>query len=319
MKTRFFLVAAVLITLAACSKDSDINNVTDGKPVALGVTGVIDGMAKTRAVDNKWSYKDKIGVSGTSGSLTYENLEYDYVHNSSGEFKPYYTAVYYGADEGTFTAYYPYTATSAMIDGKIKGDITQQGGQNYEKIDYLFALATKGTKTAPNVNFQFAHKMSKLILHMRPGDGFTFGASESSFGSYKFILSQLHPEVTFDPKDGTIEAAGDIKDLEFHNKENNINPSSEQINGSYYTVLNFILCPETVTGGIQLSVINTEKNVTYKTVLKTNDDTGDMIMTSGKRYDYTVTVNKTGLTISNAQITDWEREWDEGKEVDATI
>lgn len=314
MKTRFFLVATMLITLAACSKDNDINDVTDGQPVALGVTGAIDGMIETRAVDNEWIYKDKIGISGTSGSLTYENLGYDYVDYSSGKFKPSTTAVYYGADEGTFTAYYPYTATTAMIDGKINGDITQQGSQDYMKIDYLFAPATKGTKTSPNVNFQFAHKMSKLILHMIPGDGFTNGTSDSQFANYKFILSKLHSKVTFDPKDGTVEAAGDIKDLTFQyvsGRGGNINPAGEYIN--------FILCPETVTGGIQLSIINTEKNVTYKTVLKTDDETGDMVMTSGKRYDYTVKVNKTGLTISNAQITDWVREWEDGKKVNATI
>lgn len=324
MKTRFFLVATMLITLAACSKDNEINDVTDGQPVALGVTGAIDGMIETRAVDNKWSYKDKIGISGTSGSLTYENLGYDYVDNTSGEFNPSTTAVYYGADKGTFTAYYPYTATTAMIDEKINGDITRQGSQDYKKIDYLFAPATKGTKTSPNVNFQFAHKMSKLILHMRPGDGLRYGTSESNFANYKFILSKLHSKVTFDPKDGTVEATGDIKDLTFQDvedtNESNINPSSEYINDFYYyTVLNFILCPETVTGGIQLSIINTEKNVTYTTVLKTDDEIGDMVMTSGKRYDYTVKVNKTGLTISNAQITDWVREWEDGKEVNATI
>ena len=79
MKSKY-LVAALAMTLAACSNDETENNVTD-EPVAARFYGEISE-ATTRAAGTTWTTDDAIGVTGKSGSKEYTNIKYKYVAQS---------------------------------------------------------------------------------------------------------------------------------------------------------------------------------------------------------------------------------------------
>lgn len=133
-----------------------MNNITDSKQVAVEVTAGIEGVT-TRMKNTTWQSGDEIGVFGTSGKMSYSNYRYQWT--SGNAFKPYSNVIYYGDEEGQFTAYYPYAAAKDITDNKITRKLLEQYSTYLDdQIDFLYAEAT-GTKDDPQVDFQFKHKM----------------------------------------------------------------------------------------------------------------------------------------------------------------
>ena len=115
MRKVYFFAAALVATLTGCD-NSEMNNITDSKQVAVEVTAGIEGVT-TRMKNTTWQSGDEIGVFGTSGKMSYSNYRYQWT--SGNAFKPYSNVIYYGDEEGQFTAYYPYAAAKDITDNKI--------------------------------------------------------------------------------------------------------------------------------------------------------------------------------------------------------
>lgn len=309
MNSRFYLLAAALVTLAACGNDNEMtdNATNNGELVPLQVTGSISG-AKTRiTLDNQWETGDEIGISGISGKLTYSN--YYYIYKSDAEFEPGSAGtsnkIYFGSATGKFNAYYPYRAKSSIKDGKI----TQTMGNYIKTRDLLFAKDLEVSKGDP-LALEFDHKMSMLVLHMKAGTGF-FDSSFSNDGRSIMIgFSSVKSQVAFDITNGTATPTGDPLEP--------FSPTAynEPTSGYYYRV---ILCPETIEGGITFSF--NKDNVTYTALLTTNkeEDNPVMEMEPGKVYEYTITVHKTEMIPSKVTINSWEKAWNGSNDVEATV
>ena len=85
---------------------------------------------------------------GTSGKMSYSNYRYQWT--SGNAFKPYSNVIYYGDEEGQFTAYYPYAAAKDITDNKITRKLLEQYSTYLDdQIDFLYAEAT-GTKDDPS-------------------------------------------------------------------------------------------------------------------------------------------------------------------------
>lgn len=302
--SRFYLLAAALVTLAACGSDKDGDNTpVNEEPVAVKVTGSINNVKviKTRAADNQWESDDQIGVSGTSGELAYNNIPYKY--DAGSDFKPESGVIYFGATTGTFNAYHPYIATGESITKEIK---------NQEKtLDFLYAENVTVNRNEPTLALKFDHKMSLLKLHMKAGEGFT-NDDFSDSRNFEVKLSEVSSQAVFNIKNGEV-AVGGAKGI-------TLRPTvyKETIGeqASYYLLI--ILCPETIQNGITFSYV--KDNISYDAQLITNEGGDDvMAMEPGKEYEYEITIDKTKVNVSSVTINEWTAAWLENRKVNASI
>lgn len=285
---KIFLLATATAALMACSNnDEPLNN----ELIAARIIANI-GASDTRATGTNWSANDEIGVTSGSGT-SYANVKYT-TTEGNGTFTGGSIFFPDATTNVTFTAYYPFSGTSGTVPGTsgvISSDTkaANQTTTNQPKIDYLWATQS-ATGENPNVTFQFAHKMCKLTLKLVQGNDVTISQVT------KYSLSGLVLEGTFNTTNGTAAAKtdGTVENLE-------MNVSNVTSNSEY----SLILYPQTITGGVTLSI--TCDNLTYSCPLKVNNS--DLsAMTAGNNYSFTVTVSKKGLIITNSSISDWTEE-----------
>ena len=281
MKKIYFYVAVLAAIFVGCD-NGEMDNVANDGQVAIEVSAGIEG-AKTRMVDTKWETRDKMGIFGKSGKLEYSNRCYNWISGNTSEASS--NIIYYGAEIGSFTAYYPYAENKGSNIQIKDGKLTRN-------------LLTQVT--------QFEHKMSKLTLKLVPGEGYkTMSYQPGNFSSYwNFSFSSLHSKVSFEIATRKVEPLEDVGKLDFVYSQNGFNggdyDTDEKV--TYYT---FILCPgEFVEGGlgVDLTYDNTD-GYTLHTELLTGDNV--FATEAGKEYMYTVTLNKTKLDVSNTTIKSW--------------
>ena len=73
MKTRFFALAALALTLVACNNDNDNENL-NGDPVAAQFTASI--APATRASGTTWTGGDRIGITDIGNDSQYGNVPF---------------------------------------------------------------------------------------------------------------------------------------------------------------------------------------------------------------------------------------------------
>ena len=287
MKKLLFLAAATL-SLAACNNNDD--NYID-QPVEAHISATIGQSAVSRASETSWEEGDSIGISMTGNGINYVNLKYT-TEAGNGIFTG--TGMYFKThiDPLTLIAYYPFTGsedtTPEIVEVSTTADLQNPDGQ--PTFDFLYANLENVTGRNPNVEFTFAHKMSKISLIFKNGN---VGTDISRITSYQ--IDGLILEGTFNPLTGVCSANADA------------DPST----------LALTIPAGTLTKGDELSPIIVFPQATAgKTVtLRIHDneeqdyicklDFGTEGLVSGNNYLYTITVSKTGLTV-NSTIADWE-------------
>lgn len=283
-------LAATLFAFSACSKDKndDRNDLVDNTaPVAARFTaGIV-----TRAFDQQWEVNDSIGVTGTSGDIEYQNVNYRTIAGDGA-----FTAVTAGTEiyfqvpaPTTFTAYYPFTGMSGTLPGLLNASTDKQ--KNQKTFDFLYGTGT-GSKATPSVAFQFGHRMSKCILNIKPGADISF--ADITGGSS--TLTGVNHNGEFNPSTGIATATGfDVSPWAMSTKATASDVTVPV--GSETRTYSLILFPQTMG------------TLSYGTVIDGQHYTATigtaLTMEANKSYSYNITVNKTGLTISEATITQW--------------
>lgn len=276
----FATIAAALLT--ACGSDADAPGADTPEREAV-VTAGIGQAGASRAAESSWLPGDRIGISGTSGSRVYANRPYS-TADGSGNFAPEASGSIFIQDKTTarFTAYHPFTgadgATPATIAGNTRADMQTAAAQ--PAIDWLWAETT-ADYTDPRLDFRFTHRMSRLSMTFVSGEG----VDVASITGY--TLGGLAMEGSFVPSTGTARATGQpeplaIKDLTV---------------ASGKALPSMILYPQTPTGDVTVSTLL--DGSTYSCSLPLPE------LTAGNDYRFTVTVAKTGLTVSRSTITPW--------------
>ena len=289
-----FMATLAAAVLTACNNDE--NNVIDTGSSQATFTAAIDGQVNTRAFDRTWEAGDAIGISGISGGITYTNVQY--ITDSDGTSGNFTVGtqgneIYYQDDNSvTFTAYYPW-ANLAADATTITADTRAQASQ--KTFDFLWARQT-GSKASPNVQFIFTHKMTKLVLTIRKGDGVSFQEVQDAVLS----LGGFKNNGTFDVTDGTAAATGD-----------NLTTVS-------YTLILFpqvfsspLPITATITGGQSFSA-----TLNFTTA---NENAGDTDAQNewvpGRQYNLSVTLHKSDITVNGCSIQGWDEV--DGGNVDA--
>lgn len=332
MNMKFFILAAAATLLAACTQEDEVQN----NPVEARITAGVSG-PKTRAVDNVWN-ADRIGVmavdapgESTTMGKKYKNVEYQTA--STGTFADFTPAtagdgIFFedASREFTFAAYAPFASSynASNLPGN-NGQITvntenQHTVAKQEAIDYIYATGAKGSKSNPVISFtdntaaggsdcSFKHKMARLILKVQvsAADGFT-DPSVLRFANYK--LGGLIHEGTFDVLTGTATATGTVVNDWMLIESTYPTPTTQTVTYkcvSDYDVntgvmtLTMILLPQTLADYLNLEITPDDgESQAYS-----NKDLIKPALDAGYSYTYTITVKKTGLTLSGSTIENW--------------
>ncbi len=282
-KKTFSAVALATLLLTACQNDEETMQ-TDAR-VALQVTSGI----QTRAFDNQWEKGDEIGIFGfTQGDApaqAYPNVRY-VTKSGNGTFTPDGTTIYLPTDDSylDFVAYYPHTTD--LETGIYTVDVENQSDQS--TIDLMAADTQTADRTDPTVTFNFEHKLSKIVLTFKPGDGMAL----SELTGMKVQLTNQQPLATFDvtQPDGEVVVGTDsptditlLTDADGTSSEGIVLPSA-----------NF--------DGMTLHLELSDGGSFFNWDLK-NSQNADKFE-AGKKYVYDITVNRSGLGVT-ATITDW--------------
>lgn len=291
---RYFLPATLaVLTLSGCANGNDPD--LPGRNGSPAFTATIGG-SQSRAYDRTWEVGDEIGItgcnrtnvcyvtSGGDGSFTVKTAnEQIYFHDNG---------------EATFTAYYPWNNSTAT---KIEADTKDQTKQ--KSFDYLWAKAT-GKKDAPNVAFTFAHKMAKVTLTVKAGEGMVY----DELKAVKFSLSGISHTGTFDEITGST-AVGAVSDAWTFSNFAKYNDTDKTITFS------LIFFPQAFNQPLDLAAVldlpdnknySLKANLDFTTANKEKDgDAARNEWIAGRQYDLTVTLNKTEILLNKCVITAW--------------
>ena len=271
------------LSLTSCQNDEETMQ-TDAR-VALQVTSGI----QTRAYDDQWEKGDEIGIFGfTQGDAptqAYTNVRY-VTTGGDGAFTPDGTTIYLPTDGSSldFVAYYPYTAT-AMTDGVYTVNVTDQSDQS--AIDLMAAGTQTADRSKNTVTFNFEHKLSKIVLTFKPGDGMAL----SELAGMKVQLTNQQPKATFDvtqPDGEVVVGTNTPATLTLNTDADGM--SSEGI-----------VLPSANFDGMTLHLELSDGGGFFNWDL--NNSKADKFE-AGKKYVYDITVNRSGLGVT-ATIEDW--------------
>lgn len=331
MNTKLFILAATATALVACAKENEAPKSSGS--VEAQITANVSG-PKTRAINNMWN-ADVIGVmavdaAGTTTTMgsKYKNAAYRTESTgTSADFTPRMegTGIFFedASDEFTFAAYAPYasSANASALPGD-NGKITiktdnQSTISRQENIDYIYATGAKASKSNPVISFtnntaaggsdcSFKHKMSRLILKVQVSntDGFT-DPGVLKYANYK--LGGLIHEGTFDVSTGTAATAGSVvSDWMLRQCTGAPKTATDKCVATFDAatgVMTFtmILLPQTLANALVLEISpDDEEYQSYS-----NKDMIKPALEAGYSYTYTITVKKTGLTLSGSTIENW--------------
>lgn len=305
MKTKVLLLGTLAISLAACNNDENTTiDIGNGRALFSASIG-----AQTRAFDTSWEGDDQIGITGTTGTKTYTNVAY-HTTNGDGNFTVATPGkeIYYQDDNTVnFTAYYPWNELGAGVT-EISADTWGQSDQ--KNFDFLHATGT-GSKANPNVAFTFSHKMAKLVLTIRKGADVSLDEVKAAV----LLLEGFKHEGTFNITDGTTATKNaSTAGWEFANNSTDpaynapvvVNDQNETV---AYTLIFF---PQTFDSGLDFTAELTGKQ-TFSTTLDftaANKDAGDSEAknewVAGRQYNMSVTLHKTGITVTGCTISKWQ-------------
>lgn len=298
--TRLFAVTSVVAVLlaAGCSEENNepVGNASNAAIVTASI-GKADNVTSTRASNMVWDADDCIGISTSSakGKTNYINIQYK---TDGSVFKPVSGAagedntVYFQDTSPTeFTAYYPYEGVNGTKPGS-NGVITKkltvadQSTANLPAIDYLWAQQTAQSSN-PKVDFQFSHRMSRIILNFKAGAGTVLPTD-----GLTYTLTGLATEGTFNTVTGEAQATGTASTLE----KLPTTTTAGQPTGTA------ILWPQPANSvRLQLTLNST----TFGAALTFPSGTAGEALAPSTSYTFNVNVERTGIEISKADIKDW--------------
>lgn len=282
-KKTFSAVALAALLLTACQNDEETMQ-TDTR-VALQVTSGI----QTRAYDATWEANDEIGIFGftqeDAPTQEYTNVRY-VTKSGNGTFTPDGTTIYLPVDDSylDFVAYYPHT-TFLTADGIYAVDVTDQSIQ--KDIDLMAAGKQRADRVNAKVNFNFKHKLSKVIFNFEAGDGM----DESELAGMTVQLTNQQSKAIFDvtkPESAVNVDTGEPVTLTLNTVANGTSAEGIVLPSENFDGMTLHLA--LVDGG---SFFNWDLNNSSANKFE-----------AGKKYVYDITVNRTGLSVT-ATITDW--------------
>lgn len=302
----YLIPAIAALTLAACSSnENEPVDRTDG-PVPVEFRASV-GVTETRAIDQKWSATDAIGIFMVKAGEPFvpehiseraENIRYVVdatAASTPGAFKPADATIYYPMDDSKvdFYAYYPQgSVTNEETTTHYLYAINVATQTDQEALDLLYSNDVKGKKkTDKTAALTFKHQLCKVILTVEPGKGVSAG----NMSGLTVKVNAQNTTATFDLTAGALKTdAANSADITLFKKAD-----------AY--IYEAILLPDAATSRTFEFDLNNGHDAPFTWAM-------EKALTVGSKYTYTVKLNRTGVEVTG-QIGPWNAE--DGGEVDA--
>ena len=313
MKTKYFLLAAAAMTLAACSNDESDNQVTASEGATEAITLVANVNNVTRGgvsiQEQCFDEGELINVECTPAGGTMTSAVYQAGEASENvnalSINTNETALKWSANGSNVSikAFYPSTVGSSNTSFSVEEtqysstDATDQTA--YKSSDLMIATAADQAKDNGTIALTFSHALSKIIVNLTAGtaDADDIAACEVAINAKKTIAME----------NGVIgDASGEATWITLGTGANTA----------------AIIVPQTITVAKKTdaeAAANTYQLLRVKigTVEKfltiTNNSTDDYVtkeFKTGKKYTFSITVNRTGLELQSSSIGGWDTDTD---------
>lgn len=297
MKTITKLFPLALLTAATMiSCNNKVSTEEQNDKVAVQFGGSIE---VTRAVNDKWTDGDLIGIFMVGGNQTLskgsimENADnIAYGTDGSGAFSPVNEdeIIYFPDNEGEvdFYAYSPHT--TAVNDYRLAIDLTDQSNQ--DALDLMYATVRGCNRSKPQVELKFSHQLSRLVLEVQPGKGLT----QDDLAKLTVKVKDVDTKATFNLDDGLISG---------EETPEGITMKTIEVGKRYEA----ILLPTTSTSREIEFSLNNDPDASFA---RTFTWTMESDIKGGCKYSYTVTLSRTSANVSGS-IKPWEDGGDNGE------
>lgn len=285
-KNQFLGAALALIVLGHSCKNDDYRDLGTNDSPQVQFTSSIAGSVNTRVTGNAWDANDAVGIFMKQGNGLTNPLEANkkYTTGGNGNFSAQGTEIinYPATGSVDFIAYYPYTTT--LSGTALPVNVANQ--TNLAAIDVLYSNNATGlTKTSGAANLTFSHKLSKVELAVKSGNGVT------DITGLQVAYQNVNTTATLDLATGTLSGAA----------------TAQQVTAKTTAQTNTQLVEAILLPGDFSSkeVVFTVGSSTFKWTLPANTT-----FEAGKKYTYDIVLQKasTGNEVAvtgTGTITDW--------------
>lgn len=286
-----FAVSGILL---GCS-DSDDDNNNDIIPIKLTSKVEVEGRDALQSVQIADKQKVSFFVTKTSdiSDIVYDNAlltadgNGNFSYESDGQ-----TVLYYPVEAGNvdFYAVHPYAEAvnlGSVMSFKVIED--QSVLTNYYNSDLLYSQKKDLSKTSSAVPLVFNHKLSKISFLVKQGAGIDL--SELTGIQIMNVLSDINMDVT---SGALIPVSGANTDINVYGVKGTTGEET-QVSG-----MAAIIVPQSfVTDGSKqlFRLVINGVSFYYKPSV-------GILFEEGKAYNYTLTVNNTGIEVTSS-IVDW--------------
>lgn len=318
MKTKFMMMmAAAAMVLTSCSNDDETDNWNGEIRLSSGLA--VQTRANNPDVPDEqiaqgqtvYTWVDKVPIS--DATTAYINA-WTLTAGGDGTFTG--SAQYYPADgakldfyamHGNFT-FNDDAAFPTTIPHAVEADQSKNLESNYLKSDLLYGLTKGVTRSGNAVNLTFYHLLSKVEVALKSGTGSPSLKDATVTIEGTRLKASFAPSKTADinsstPKTAQDARAGLVTCPTDNNDATPIAIATEITTNDFATGTTYaaaIIVPQTVekdTKFIKVQLQNGEI-FTYKV------PNADITFESGKKYQYQITVNRSGLSVKSG-ISDW--------------
>lgn len=207
-KNQFLGAALALIVLGHSCKSDDYRDLGTNDNAQVQFTSSIVGGVTTRVTGNAWDADDAIGVFMKQGNGLSNPLAANkkYSTGGNGNFSGQGADIINYPQTGSvdFIAYYPYTTN---LEGAIL-PVTVENQSVPAAIDVLYSNnATALTKASGAANLTFSHKLSKVELTVKPGNGLT------DVNGLQVVYNNVNTAATLDLATGILSGASAAQDV----------------------------------------------------------------------------------------------------------
>ena len=275
MKIRFFALAALVLSLAACTQDEladDSRLSKEEYPIVIHATGLSveatpQAAPSTRAsVDGDWlgvnSVALKIGDAVKEYTVTATDADGYKSATLSRENDPYYWT---SRDPITVSAWWPFDNADISQMPVVKVAEDQSKLADFQNSDFI--SAENQTVKFDDPTLGFTHRTARVAIELKPGTGFT-----SVDGATVSLVSL---------------------------SADNGNPTAIKTYNASGNTYEALTAPQTVAAGKPFVKVELGGGTFYFR------PQNDVVLEAGSRYTYTVKVNATGLTLEGCTIGNW--------------
>lgn len=288
-----FLLGTALLLATACTNDDHTDTVDITRPIDLHLSPAKAVTAETKvAIDGEtFDGDDVIGLylAWTDGATAQVPIAQTITQTTwkgnafAGE------SLYWQntADVHTIYAYYPYRAdvTGHTVPFTIPATQTAEKEETSNILHGTFS-----GKAQNNVQIQMGHCMSLVNITLKPGDGYQEDGKDMPTIKQVDLLGNYRLSGTLDLATGAVTAddAGTTSDITTYL----LTPDTRDYRA--------ILMPGETLGNI---VITTDDETTYTYIPETTTTTA-----ANTQYNFTLELNKAGVTLGNLTIEKWSEE-----------